>query len=58
MAACVTGTTCWRGTWRMALVYRCMTTPISSPATNSTYGRLSAPSWVMNCERVIGFRML
>ena len=28
------------------------------PATSSTYGRLSAPSLAMNCDRVIGLMML
>jgi hypothetical protein len=29
-----------------------------TPAASCTYGRLSAPSALMNCERVIGLRML
>jgi len=35
-----------------------MITPMAMAATSGMYGMLSAPSWEMNCERVIGLRML
>jgi hypothetical protein len=40
------------------LLYHCIKMPMSSPAPSCTYGKLSAPSALMNCERVIGLRML
>ena len=54
---CVIGNAQRRGNRAISHVYPVISTPMMKPAASSTYGRLSAPSDVMNFERVMGFRM-
>ena len=56
--ACVIGITYWRGSRRIAPLYKCISTPMRTDDASRTYGRLSDPSWSMNFDLVTGLRTL
>ena len=58
VSAVVTGMTHFRGSSPITRLWSCMMTPIRTPATSSTYGKLSAPRSEMNFAVASGFTML
>ena len=54
MPICVIASAHRRGSRPMSQAYPAIRMPIRMPAANCTYGRLSAPRFEMNFDRVIG----